>query len=130
MSRRPPLFLLCVFLSVLLFACSHTPRGKSHDGFDGLTLLLDFYEGPLDHLSAVRSGQCPMFPSCASYSRQCVERFGPLVGWMMACDRLMRCGRDEMHLSPRVLVDGQWLIYDPVAANTPRPDAGVTPAGF
>lgn len=35
----------------------------------------------------------------------------------MTCDRLMRCGRDETELSPRIMVDGELKYYDPVQAN-------------
>jgi uncharacterized protein len=29
----------------------------------------------------------------------------------------MRCGRDELRLSPEVTIDGQWKCYDPVERN-------------
>jgi len=35
----------------------------------------------------------------------------------MTTDRLMRCGRDEMQLTQRVLADGKWKFYDPVEYN-------------
>jgi len=35
----------------------------------------------------------------------------------MAMDRLMRCGRDEARLAPKVLIDGKWKIYDPLENN-------------
>jgi putative component of membrane protein insertase Oxa1/YidC/SpoIIIJ protein YidD len=76
-----------------------------------------FYEGPLDHLSTVRTGKCPMHPSCSAYAMQAIRKHGPLIGWIMACDRLMRCGRDEIDLSNKVLIDGKWKTYDTVAAN-------------
>lgn len=79
--------------------------------------LLDFYQGPLDHLSAVRRGECPMMPSCSEYSRQVIARHGPVVGWAMTMDRLMRCGRDGLRWAPRVIVDGRVKYLDPPAAN-------------
>ena len=108
-------------LVVLLFACTHRQTAPVNGGapFDPLTPILDFYEGPLDHLSAVRVGQCPMHPSCSAYARQCTARFGLVIGWVMACDRLLRCGRDEVNLAPEILVDGRRKTYDPVAADFP-----------
>jgi putative component of membrane protein insertase Oxa1/YidC/SpoIIIJ protein YidD len=79
--------------------------------------MLGMYHEPLNHLSAVRRGVCPMHPSCSEYSRQAVEKHGFGLGWTMAMDRLLRCGRDELRHAPTILVDGQWKIYDPLSAN-------------
>ena len=35
----------------------------------------------------------------------------------MTFDRLMRCGRDELYLSPEIIVDGKPKCYDPVKDN-------------
>jgi len=35
----------------------------------------------------------------------------------MTFDRLMRCGRDELYLSPKIIVDGKSKCYDPVKNN-------------
>ncbi len=35
----------------------------------------------------------------------------------MTHDRLMRCGRDELKLSPSAIVDGKWKCIDPVGNN-------------
>lgn len=114
--RLPALF----FISAgLLISCAapksalNSPPAKS----DPLTSIIEFYRGPLDHLSAVRYGECPMYPSDSEYSLKSVRRHGLLKGWIMAMDRLMRCGRDEAYLSPKVLINGKWKIYDPLEKN-------------
>jgi len=84
---------------------------------DPLSLMVRFYRGPLNHLSAVRYGECPMYPSDSEYSLQSIQKHGMLVGWIMAMDRLMRCGRDETRLSPQVFINGKWKTYDPVEKN-------------
>ncbi|MFY9943306.1 MAG: membrane protein insertion efficiency factor YidD [Desulfobacterales bacterium] len=101
----------------LLVACAHgdPPAGNREAGPFGT--LLNFYQGPLDHLSAVRRGDCPMWPSCSEYSRQAVARHGFAVGWVMTMDRLMRCGRDGLRWAPRVVVNGRVKYLDPLAAN-------------
>jgi putative component of membrane protein insertase Oxa1/YidC/SpoIIIJ protein YidD len=101
----------------LLAACAHgdPPAGNREAGPFGT--LLNFYQGPLDHLSAGRRGDCPMWPSCSEYSRQAVARHGFAVGWVMTMDRLMRCGRDGLRWAPRVVVDGRVKYLDPLSAN-------------
>ena len=58
-----------------------------------------------------------MSPSDSEYSLQSIKKHGMFAGWVMSMDRLMRCGRDEIRLSPRVFVNGKWKTYDPVGKN-------------
>lgn len=94
-----------------------TTNKESENSINPLRGVIDFYQGPLNHLSAVKQSECPMYPSCSEYSKESVEKHGFFVGWMMTCDRLMRCGRDETELSPRIMIDGELKYYDPVQAN-------------
>ncbi|MCG8619816.1 MAG: membrane protein insertion efficiency factor YidD, partial [Desulfobacterales bacterium] len=70
-----------------------------------------------DHLSAADGNRCPMTPSCSEYAARAIEKHGPVIGWIMASDRLVRCGRDEVKLSPKVISNGQTFVSDPVSAN-------------
>ena len=116
-----------LMLCSALIGCGHFQSGKDPNP-GPLTTAIDFYRGPLNHLNAVRAGTCPMYPGCSDYCRQAIEKHGPLIGWIMTCDRLLRCGRDELDTSPRILANGQPKCYDPLARNdwwwfTPdRPD--------
>jgi len=69
------------------------------------------------YLSSVMGGRCPMYPSCSHYTVDAVKKHGPLMGWVMACDRLMRCGRDEIKRSPLVRINQDTFCYDPVEEN-------------
>ena len=111
--------MLWLVIPGLLFSCAQTNTvgKKSENRFSPSLFLLNFYQGPLNHLSAVKQGECPMYPSCSEYSKQCFQKYGFFMGWMMTFDRLMRCGRDEIRLSPEILVDGKWKYYDPVEKN-------------
>ena len=113
--------IFCMLLFSLGIFCSCAPQktmGKgSEKESDILSGIIRFYQGPLNHLSAVRRGECPMHPSCSVYAEQSVGKHGPYMGWMMTCDRLMRCGRDETRLSPKVFANGKWKYYDPVGKN-------------
>jgi len=112
-----PLFVFvigCICL-YLLTACAHgPPRDPQTNLFED---TLQVYRGPLNSLSAVRRGVCPMHPSCSEYGRQAVRKHGFLVGWVMTMDRLLRCGRNEVTQVQRVWVAGDWKFYDPVDAN-------------
>jgi putative component of membrane protein insertase Oxa1/YidC/SpoIIIJ protein YidD len=119
-NHLKPCFAILVSVIVLM-ACAMTPHSEPEteasadmSQFDG---MMRFYQGPLNHLSAVRRGSCPMYPSCSEYSRQAIAKHGFAIGWAMSMDRLMRCGRDELKNVPRIRVDGEWRYYDPVDAN-------------
>lgn len=69
------------------------------------------------YISPIDGDRCPMHPSCSQYSRRAFQKHGLILGWIMTCDRLMRCGRDELTASPRVVVDGTLKCHDPVESN-------------
>ena len=110
---------LCMVFLALLSACaSTTPKeGEEKTGFRLMGSLVDFYQRDLNHLSAVKASECPMYPSCSEYSKECIEKYGSVIGWTMSVDRLMRCGRDELSESQKVFIDGKWKYYDPVINN-------------
>jgi uncharacterized protein len=80
-------------------------------------IVASIYRDRLGHLSAVRSGECPMHPSCSEYSIRSTEKHGYALGWIMTTDRLMRCGRSEASLAPKVMVNGKLKYFDPVDRN-------------
>jgi len=69
------------------------------------------------YISPVDGNRCPMYPSCSKYCLEAAQKHGLLMGWVMSCDRLVRCGRDELKLSPTVLVNDAKLSYDPLTNN-------------
>jgi len=69
------------------------------------------------YISPIDGKDCPMYPSCSKYSVQCLKKHGFFLGWMMTCDRLFRCGRDELRLSPQIIVNGKFKWYDPLENN-------------
>ncbi len=77
-------------------------------------LFIRFYQ---EHISVVDGNRCPMYPSCSAYASRVFKKHGPVLGWIMACDRLVRCGRDESKVSIKLLLDKNEFIYDPVSAN-------------
>ncbi len=69
------------------------------------------------YLSPVIGGRCPMHPSCSGYAHRAITKHGAAMGWIMACDRLMRCGRDEVKLAPVVHEGQSTYCADPVENN-------------
>jgi uncharacterized protein len=88
---------------------------KFKDGAVKAALLpVRLYQG---YLSPVLGGRCPMYPSCSHYAVDAIEKHGAVTGWFMACDRLMRCGRDEVRLAPVVHINHSPHTFDTVAEN-------------
>ena len=111
--------ILFLILFSLIVSCTYSKsmQTETGQGADPLSLMTRFYRGPLNHLDAVRYGQCPMYPSDSKYALQSVKKHGMLMGWIMSMDRLMRCGRYETKLSPDVYINGKWKTYDPPENN-------------
>jgi uncharacterized protein len=91
-----------------------TPQGQEKHGFNPLRSFVEFYRV---YISPIDGKDCPMYPSCSEYSIQSFKKHGLFIGWAMTCDRLYRCGRDELRLSPEIIVNGEFRCYDPVEAN-------------
>ena len=70
-----------------------------------------------NYISKADGYRCPMYPSCSQYCMEAFKKHGLFLGWIMCSDRLMRCGRDEIKLSPHVLIQGEKHSFDPVNHN-------------
>jgi len=89
-------------------------RNEKDHGFNPLLSFVEFYRV---YISPIDGKDCSMYPSCSAYSIQSFKKHGFFIGWAMTCDRLFRCGRDELRLSPDILVNGEFRCYDPLEAN-------------
>jgi putative component of membrane protein insertase Oxa1/YidC/SpoIIIJ protein YidD len=118
-KKTPAKVILLVILLMVITSCTYSRSIQTQDDqvTNPLSWIVEFYRGPLNHLSAVRYGECPMYPSDSEYGLQSIQKHGMLTGWIMAMDRLMRCGRDETRLSPKILINGKWKYFDPVEKN-------------
>jgi len=91
------------------------PRGDDVTGKrDESPAAIKFYQ---KYISGIDGERCSMYPSCSHYSGQAIKKHGWLKGWIMTCDRLMRCGRDEIRLSPPIMIKGRRHAYDPLNQN-------------
>lgn len=108
------MFRLCLcFVMLMGLGCAHTVNMPDIDG-ESQIMFIKFYQGPLNRFSAVRQGVCPMHPSCSEYASEALSVFGFPRGLIMMFDRLIRCGGDEVRLSPAIYVNGSLKCYDPV----------------
>lgn len=107
--------LILFALFSMLTGCAHSvdPAAEA-DGTPAMAAPIHFYRA---FLSRADGHRCPMTPSCSSYALEAMRRHGALMGWIMACDRLMRCGRDELRPSAQVMTRQGWRWQDPVDAN-------------
>ena len=101
----------CCFEKPGTASSEECPRATEGAGTRGPIALYQRYISPVD------GDRCPMSPTCSEYFRESAQKHGPIVGFVMACERLMRCGRDELSLSPTIRVQGEKKCYDPVANN-------------
>lgn len=121
---RSVFVLLLIFLAPLPVVSQDRP----HDVTDGIGRLPEaemaedgFVASTVGlykrHISPVDGDRCPMYPSCSQYSLQAFRKHGLFMGWMMTCDRLLRCGRDELTIAPTIDINGRSRCYDPVEDN-------------
>lgn len=108
--------LICL---ILLAGSAHAGSGTVHadtrqSDAPAAGGAIRFYQ---QFLSGADGHRCPMTPSCSSYALQAIERHGIIKGWIMSCDRLMRCGRDELERGPMVNTRDGVRCKDPVANN-------------
>ena len=114
--------MLCIMFLVALLPAYGGIEGTAPFGETDVPendpLLLKAIFGYQKHISPViGGGRCPMYPSCSGFSADAIKAHGPLKGWIMTCDRLMRCGRDELNLGRSVRIDNSELCYDPISEN-------------
>ena len=118
-------FIILFIVFCVVWGCAHTGQGMRADqrnGSDGnkekrgeaLLSSIKFYQ---DYISRVDGDRCVMYPTCSQYCSEAIKKHGPLMGWIMCSDRLMRDGRDETRLSDPVWVNGVRRSYDPLSNN-------------
>jgi len=66
--------------------------------------------------SPVKSGGCPMYPTCSAYGIQAIKKHGAFIGFIMTADRLLH-ESNEMNITPFVKIGNRFRYYDPVSNN-------------
>jgi len=104
---------------IVLFLISASPvwaqdRAQDTAPSNHISDIIHFYQ---KYISPVDGQRCSMYPSCSKYAKNCAEKHGFLMGWVMGFDRLVRCGRDEVKTSSPIWINGEKYTYDPVENN-------------
>ena len=108
-------WLVCVMV-FLFTSCSVSPNPGAVDTAPGAwsAAPVRFFQ---KYLSGADGDRCAMNPSCSAYCVEAIEKHGSIAGWIMCCDRLMRCGRDEVSIASPIWINGEKRCHDPVSAN-------------
>ncbi|MFH1154608.1 MAG: membrane protein insertion efficiency factor YidD [Pseudomonadota bacterium] len=107
--------LILVVIAVLSPVLIHAGDGRDAGPSKGaLGNIIAMYQ---KHISVVDGDRCSMVPSCSEYASQAVDKHGILMGCIMACDRLLRCGGDDTNTAEILYRNSRKYFLDPVEAN-------------
>ena len=113
---------LAALLLLLAFSAFSAQAGEMGKGSKADDSQGPAWSSPLTFFQRVISradgDRDPMYPSCSHYARTVFKRYNPVTAWILTCDRLLRCGHDEVRLAPQMYLKGEPRTYDPVEANT------------
>ena len=115
MTGKTALFLFLSFTGYLLAqnpmkAPIKIEEEVNNNRFD-VSNVYKFYK---TYISPADGDRCLMYPSCSTYAKQAITKFGFLRGFMMTTDRLTRCGID-LHQYSQFINNGKVYSIDPVA---------------
>jgi putative membrane protein insertion efficiency factor len=122
MKTKKKLFItiLAIITTLMITPCfaditdNNLHQNQDHSNANPFLFPIHLYR---KYISGTGGDRCPMHPSCSTYSLEAFEKHGVIKGWIMTCDRLMRCGRDELRLGSPVIIRGKTRTYDSVNKN-------------
>ena len=66
-------------------------------------------------ISPADGSSCMLYPTCSGYSQLALRKHGPIVGFVMTAERVMRNHTGDYY--PTIWKFGRWRNYDPVEMN-------------
>jgi len=115
------IFAVCLFYDTAFAQKNKERETEIISSTENTEKLSEFFIYPVKFYRKYMSGgdgdRCPMYPSCSRYCVETFKKHGALKGWIMTCDRLLRCGRDELRLSAPIFINGEIRCHDPVSNN-------------
>ena len=67
------------------------------DNLNKLSSSEDYIAFYQKNISDLRSGSCPMYPSCSNYALETIKEKGLITGIINGSDRLLRCGHEHKY---------------------------------
>ncbi len=122
------IFLLALFCSPSLAmeepwsVSSHSPvfdsssKGLNKESASHFNALIWAVDGFQAFISPVDGDRCSMYPTCSSYSKEAIKKYGSVKGFIMTSDRLLH-EADEPSYAPLINIHGELRVYDPVKNN-------------
>jgi putative component of membrane protein insertase Oxa1/YidC/SpoIIIJ protein YidD len=105
---------LYILTGMILTASAHGDDAEIPGEYNYSDAVLKIFNTTV---SPVDGDRCQMYPSCSEYAKQAIDKHGLFIGWIMACDRLVRCGGDETDIAEEVYVNRRPHCYDPLKNN-------------
>jgi putative component of membrane protein insertase Oxa1/YidC/SpoIIIJ protein YidD len=97
-----------------------TREMKSADAKTELSLPATLLKGGFiifsKYISPIDGDRCNMYPTCAAYSREAVEKHGFIGGLLLTVDRLIH-ESNEIDTAPRIVKWDRLRFLDPVSNN-------------
>lgn len=103
-------FLISCCISVQVMACAEEHFEIKTTNMQLSTMMIDWYKA---HIAPLNILGCDYYPSCSQYTKQAIQKHGFIKGWLLGCDRLLRCNSDHW-IYPQIQVDGEIKKYNPV----------------
>ena len=91
----------CFFLLVNGLKSQDLNKSSSSEDY------ISFYQ---KNISDLRSGSCPMYPSCSNYALETIKEQGLITGIINGSDRLLRCGHEHKYYNLTLQEKGFKLI--------------------
>lgn len=53
--------------------------------------IIDFYKKFISPIFQYKGVQCKYYPTCSEYTKQAIEKYGPMKGFFIGLKRILRC---------------------------------------
>jgi putative component of membrane protein insertase Oxa1/YidC/SpoIIIJ protein YidD/TM2 domain-containing membrane protein YozV len=107
--------LTILFANLFLYCnlCSGQSKLSTENAEQKVSSVDDYVNFYQRHLSELRNGSCPMYPSCSRYTVQNIKNRGFLIGFVESTDRLLRCGHEHILYDVTLQENGFKLVDMP-----------------
>ena len=53
--------------------------------------LIEWYQKNISSFLENRNIRCKYYPSCSEYTKQAIEKYGVIKGWLLGAKRILKC---------------------------------------